>query len=318
MPAWSRPLVVGANLPWIEYGQDFGSSAWRPQGGVAQPDLRRRLRSALETLSACGAGIVRWWLLCDGRSGLRVDPAGRLRGLDDSFLVDVDAAVAVLSETGLRALFVLTDFLWFAPPRIVGGVQIGGRRDLVRSRALRADLLDSVFVPIARRYRAEPAIAGWDLLNEPDWATFGLGSFDPRRTVSAQTMRAYLSDLITAFRRERVRQPLSVGMARAGSLSLLSGLDLDLYQVHWYEGQDSLQTLAQGVAARDLARPLLLGEFPTRGATVPTSRILDLAQQAGYSGALAWSLLARDRATDTDACEAALAAWAARTNSGAA
>ncbi len=32
---------VGVNLPWIDYGQDFGASAWRPQGGVAQPDLAR-------------------------------------------------------------------------------------------------------------------------------------------------------------------------------------------------------------------------------------------------------------------------------------
>ena len=40
-------LEVGANLPWLDYGQDFGASAWRPQGGVAIPEREvngRRVR----------------------------------------------------------------------------------------------------------------------------------------------------------------------------------------------------------------------------------------------------------------------------------
>jgi hypothetical protein len=57
---------------------------------------------------------------------------------------------------------------------------------------------------------------------------------------------------------------------------------------------------------------MLLGEFPTRGASLGPRAILEIAREAGYSGALAWSALADDRATDSLACRDALRAWTAR------
>jgi len=304
-------FVVGANLPWIDYGQDFGTCAWQPRGGLARPERRERLRRALREIADSGASLVRWWLLGDGRAGLSEDGEGRITGLDDRLLADVDTGVLALGEAGLRAQFVLVDFLWLAPRRIVDGVRLGGRRDHVRDPARRARLLERVFAPIAERYGHEPAVASWDLMNEPEWATLGVGTLDPRRAVSRREMRAFLADTAAVFR-TRARQPLSVGLASARWLPLVDGLDLDQPQVHWYEGLDSLTTLARPVEAFGLGRPLLLGEFPTRGASVPPRAILEMARAAGYAGALAWSALADDRATDTRACHDALRAWCGR------
>ncbi len=305
-------LPFGANLPWIEYGQDFGASAWRPQGGVSQPDLGERMRDALARLAGAGAQLVRWWLLADGRSGLVFDADGSLVGLDEHVFPDLDAALEALDQNGLEAIFVLTDFLWFSRARVVSGVQLGGRRGLVGDRDQRARLLESVLAPIARRYGREPTIAGWDLLNEPEWATFAVGTLNPFRSVSRRTMRDYLAEMVDAFRLEEVQQPLSVGLGRARSLSLAAGIGLDAYQVHWYEHQEPFTTLALPVAERGLDRPLLLGEFPTRGTSVGPGRVFEVALAAGYSGALAWSLLSRDDASDGDACAAALTAWSSR------
>ena len=36
-------FFVGANLPWLHYGIDFGANAWRLKGGVAEPDQRSEL-----------------------------------------------------------------------------------------------------------------------------------------------------------------------------------------------------------------------------------------------------------------------------------
>jgi hypothetical protein len=302
-------LAVGANLPWLDYGQDFGASPWQPRGGLAaRPDRRERLRRALSDLAASGASLVRWWLLGDGRSGLREDEEGRIVGLDDRFFPDVDAAVEALRAAGLRAQLVLVDFLWLDVPRAVDGARLGGRRDHVRDPSLRALLLDRVFAPIAERYGREPAIAGWDLMNEPEWATLGVGTLDPRRSVSRREMRAFLAAAAAAFH-ERATQPLSVGLASARWLSLADGLGLDEAQVHWYESLDPVATLARPVETLGLGRPLLLGEFPTRGASLPPRAILDVARAAGYAAALAWSALASDRATDALACHAALRGW---------
>lgn len=298
-------LVVGANLPWLDYGLDFGTNAWQPAGGLARPDRRDRARRALLDLRDSGAALVRWWLLGDGRSGLREDGAGRICGLDDCFFPDLDAAMEALRDAGLRALFVLTDFLWLDGPRVVDGVRLGGRRDDVRDPDRRARLLDGVFAPIAERYGREPAVAGWDLMNEPEWATLGVGTMDPRRSVSPREMRAFLSDAAGALR-GLATQPLSVGLASARWLSLVDGIALDEAQVHWYESLDSVATLARPVASLGLGRPVVLGEFPTRGASIPAAEILRVAREAGYSAALAWSALADDRATDPAACRLAL------------
>jgi hypothetical protein len=300
-------FAVGANLPWLDYGQDFGGNAWQPGGGLARPERRERMRRALSDLAASGAEIVRWWLLGDGRAGLREDEGGIL-GLDDHVFPDLDAAVEGLHETGLRAIFVLVDFLWFDAPRVVSGVRLGGRRDHVRDAARRARLVDRVFVPLAERYAREPAIAGWDLMNEPEWATLAVGTLDPRRSVSRREMRAFLGETASALR-SRVTQPLSVGLASARWLSLLDGLPLDHHQVHWYETLDPLTTLVRPVETLARGRPLLLGEFPTRGSSVGPRSILDMAREAGYSGALAWSALADDRATDAAACHEAIRAF---------
>lgn len=304
-------LVVGANLPWLDYGQDFGASAWQPRGGLARPERRERLRRALGDLAGSGASLTRWWLLGDGRAGLREDGERRITGLDDRLLADVDAGVLALGEAGLRAQFVLVDFLWLDAGRMANGVRLGGRRDHVRDPSLRARLLERVFAPIAERYGREPAVAGWDLMNEPEWATLGVGTLDPRRSVSRREMRAFLAESAEVFR-ARATQPLSVGLASARWLSLVDGLDLDQPQVHWYESLDPLTTLVRPVESLGLGRPVLLGEFPTRGASVPPRAILEMAREAGYAGALAWSALADDRATDARACHDALRAWCGR------
>jgi hypothetical protein len=304
-------LVVGANLPWIGYGQDFGANAWQPRGGLARPERRERLRRALLDLAASGASLVRWWLLGDGRSGLREDVDGGVAGLDDRVFPDLDAAIEGLREAGLRAQLVLSDFLWLDAPRVVDGVRVGGRRDDVRDPDRRARLLEHAFSPIAERYGREPAVAGWDLMNEPEWATLAVGTLDPRRSVSRREMRAYLADVASLFR-ARVTQPLSVGLASARWLSLVEGFDLDETQVHWYETLDPATTLARPVASLGLGRPVVLGEFPTRGASLPATEILQVAREAGYSAALAWSVLAEDSATDPRACRSALCRWFGR------
>jgi hypothetical protein len=298
---------VGANLPWIDYGQDFGASAWRPYGGVARPDRREVMRRELGRLAEGGAALVRWWLLGDGRAGLLERP-GKLR-VDERLLDDMAAAVAALREAGLRALFVLTDFLWFRPRRQDGAVALFGRAHLVRDPSRRLDLFEHVFGPIAERFGREDAVYGWDLMNEPEWSTLGVGTLDPLASIPRRDMRAYLGELAALFH-ARATQPVTVGLASVRWLPLLEAIDLDFHQVHWYESNDDVASLSRPVATRGLGgRPLLLGEFPTRGCSLPPSEILARAAAAGYSGALAWSLLATDHATDGAACSAALASW---------
>jgi hypothetical protein len=311
-PGPHRPLpefFVGINLPWLSYGGDFGSNAWSPDGGVACGNARNRLADVFDRLVVQGIRHVRWFMLCDGRAGLRLEDDGRPAGLDEAFFRDADVALEVARTSGVRLLFVLLDFLWFAPGRIVNGVQTGGRRHLVADSLLRTALLDRVIAPILDRYGRDEAVFGWDLVNEPEWATLGVGTINSGQSVSPPAMRSYVAaaaELVHA----RTIHPATVGSASAQWLPLVCGLGLDFYQTHWYDRHESAAPLAHPVGQMGLDRPVILGEFPTRGSARTPSHILEVARTSGYRGVMAWSMLASDEYSDMAAVEPVLRRWA--------
>ena len=297
-------FTIGANLPWIAYGGDFGANAWRPAGGV-HTRLEDLLR-ALDRLALAGIRRIRWFMLCDGRAGIRFAPDGTPLALDDRFFTDVDAALAAASSRDMEIMFVLLDFLWCARASSVAGVQLGGRRDVLRDDAKRAALLDRVLTAIFERYGDSPQIFAWDIINEPEWVTCGLGA-RRRSCVSLATMQAFVRDAAALVHRH-TGQAVTVGSASARWLDAWRDLGLDFYQAHWYEHLERRAPLARPVRDLQLDRPVMLGEFPSRLASGELQRILETARAAGYSGAYVWSLLATDAATDFATAEAVLKA----------
>jgi hypothetical protein len=287
---------VGVNLPWIDYGLDFGANAWQPQGGVSSRDRRPRLEAACRDLAERGCDVVRWFLIGDGRAGVRFAADGTPAGFDDRFFADVDHAIAAAGRHRLRVLFVLIDFLWFRRARTFKGVRLGGHARTVADAARRARLIQNVFAPVFARYGQEPAIWGWDLCNEPEWAVRRV-SARPASTVRRRDMAAFLREA-AACAHEHASQPVTVGLASARGLGLVRGAGLDVYQVHWYDALQRRAPLDTPVSSLRLDRPVVLGEFPTRASRRRPSEIVAAAKRAGYAGALAWSMLAQDKASD--------------------
>jgi hypothetical protein len=295
----------GVNLPWLNYGGDFGANRWQPAGGVGQPGRRAALREVLGRLAGHGIPTLRWFMLADGRAGLRDSPSGDLLGLDDYVLRDADAALDELERARLTAIFVLVDFHWFRRARIVNGVRTGGRAALAADPALRVRLLERVLDPLLERYGRHTAIVAWDVVNEPEWVTRGT-RLPPRTSdVPRAAMRAFIRDVVELIH-HRTSHAATAGCASTRTLPLVEGLGLDVYQAHWYDRLDRKAPLDRPVARLGLDRPLILGEFPTRGSRRTPAGILDAARQAGYAGALAWSALADDQASDGNALALAL------------
>jgi hypothetical protein len=158
------------------------------------------------------------------------------------------------------------------------------------------------------RYGRESSIIGWDLLNEPEWATFGLGARDLRASLRRSLMRRFIGELVAAVHDE-TSQRATVGLASGRGLSLVRGLGLDLYQVHWYDASEGRCPLGTPASSFDLDAPVILGEFPTRGSARAPLAIVEAARRGGYAGALAWSALQNDAASDPAACAATLGGW---------
>lgn len=253
-----------------------------------------------------GVRQLRWFMLCDGRAGIRFALDGTPLGLDDVFFADVDAAVTAASDRDMEIMFVLLDFLWCARARLVDGVQLGGRAKVLRDAAKRDALLDRVLTPIFERYGGNPHIFAWDIINEPEWATCGLGA---RRSscVRLDTMREFVRATV-ALVHSHTGQAATVGSAAAHWLDAWRDVGLDFYQTHWYEHLERRAPLARPVHDLGLDRPVVLGEFPSRLPPIELRRILDTARLSGYAGAFFWSVLADDAATDFAAAETALKA----------
>ena len=287
MDANSPPLfTLGANLPWLHYGIDFGANAWRPHGGVGHPEERQTLDAAFDRLSAAGLDQVRWFLFCDGRAGIRFSDNGRPEGVDDFVFRDVDAALETALRYRMRLMFVLLDFLWCDTPRVMRRVQMGGRSDVLVNAAMRYALLDRVLRRLFDRYSDSTEILAWDIINEPEWIT----------SIGIDDLRTFLLESV-ALAHESARQPVTVGSAGTRWRELYKGLGLDFYQVHWYDslkGQPSLETPVERLG---FDRPVLLGEFPTRGSRRSSSDIIETARTAGYAGAFYWSLMSNDESS---------------------
>lgn len=277
------PFLIGANLPWVHYGIDFGANPWRPDGGVSQPEERTQLEDAFTQLAASGVRYVRWFLFCDGRAGIRFSDGGRPLGLDDFVFRDLDAALDIAARRGIRIMFVLFDFLWCEPASVTRGVQMKGRTPVMTDAIGREALLDVVVRPVVERYGDEPQILAWDVINEPEWIS----------TVDDVDMRGFVVDAV-ALIHSSTCHPVTVGSAGARWRDRYVGVGLDFYQVHWYDGLKHQPSLDTPVDQLGFERPVLLGEFPTKGSKRSAADIVETARVAGYSGAFYWSVLARD------------------------
>jgi hypothetical protein len=292
------PFLLGANLPWLQYGCDFGANAWQPEGGVAGPDQSRRLDRALARLADHGMSIVRWFLLCDGRAGVRFAKDGTPVGLDDWFWRDLEASVEVARRHRLALVFVLFDFWWWRRRRLVAGVACGGHRRAMARGVRRDALIDRVVRPILARCATDPGIAAWDIVNEPEWVTLGYGSANPVAGVLPSAMRGFIGQCAACVH-QHTSHPATVGLASWRGLRLAKGLGLDIYQVHWYDRQNSRAPLDARITGA-LDRPVWLGEFPTAGSSRTVPEILDTARAAGYAAALGWPAEAGDDWSDIE------------------
>ena len=228
-----RPFFLGANLPWLRYG-DFGANRWQPEGGLQDAAARTLLDESFARLADEGLDVVRIFLLCDGRAGIEFDESGIPVRLDHSVYRDLDVLLEHARQRGIGLVPVLFDFLWAAKPRIEGGVQLGGHSGVLRDSNQRTALLERVVGPIVGHARDHPSVMAWDVINEPEWATLGLGTWNPRHAVEQTDMHSFLADTVRVVR-ELSDHEVTIGSASARWLWFVADLELDFLSPHWYD-----------------------------------------------------------------------------------
>ena len=69
IPLWDSGYwyLLGVNYPWLNYGHDFGTTAWG-HDGVSSPKSRDTVEADLAYLQSQGVHVVRWFVFGDGRA----------------------------------------------------------------------------------------------------------------------------------------------------------------------------------------------------------------------------------------------------------
>ncbi len=318
-PFGPNRFLLGANVPWVHHGIDVGTSPWRPEGGLhAHPEDAALLRQVFERLRSDGVQTARFFLLADGRAGIRFAEDGTPEALDGSVLADIDVVLEAARSTGMQLILVLLDAGWVAPAATADGHPVRGHAETLRDPVKRGALLERVLRPILMRCADHPAIVAWEILAGADvhvaglapappaqrgpgvllrrW--LGLGDLSPAASahVSFDEMRAFLCDAVTLVRRH-TRALATVGVSRWSGLPLVRGLGLDVYSVAWPADEAELRL---AVSDLRLDRPLLLTSFPGTHPRRSIKTMLDTARCAGYGGAFVWSVLLHDAASGYD------------------
>lgn len=313
-------FLHGCNYPWstdgrtVFYGLDFGANAWGSHLGVST--RRAAVAHDFDAMAALGFTAARWFVFCDGRAGIVFDEAGVPAGLDPHMFRDMDAALEIARDAGIRLVLVALDHRWMfeglheAMADPVSGMLLEmrlphGRADvLLRPRGQDA-LFRHVLVPLLHRYGPAgarrdlaPSIAAWEFMNEPDWVI---------QEWEADVSAHVISPLPFEVAASLVARFSAAVHVHTSALSTLGGgrvrnlwawddeaLGIDLLQVHDYpdphrpERDDGV--LGRPASALRLTRPVLLGEFPSAAA----AQYLGFALAAGYRGAWPWSFSGTD------------------------
>jgi hypothetical protein len=278
------------NLPWVNYGQDFGRvNGWEWKG---VSNNRPAMESLFQRLSDSGVNSIVWFLLCDGRGALQFDGNGDLVGVTPEFWKDYDAAIELARKHEIGILWVLLDYKYMAPSKVEKGVSLFGHADFIQDGddvnqfGKRNAFFDRVLDPLVKRYPYESSILGWVLINEPDIAVKeGWVSFD--------SIQNFTSEAARRIRGIAFRQPISVAYSDPESLLEYSSKafdDLDFLIFHHYgAAQPPPLSRINSAMQRAMDKPVYIGEFDKDAPPTPYDTFISWARNQGFAGVWPWS-----------------------------
>ncbi|MEO5837363.1 MAG: hypothetical protein ABIQ73_28590 [Acidimicrobiales bacterium] len=276
--AWNgkQQYIHGANLPWFNFGRDFGGGP--DDGGASSAETKTAVNAALRAAHDGGMNVVRWWLFPGDAGQFTVDARNLPTGFKQTVYQDIDAALELARANQIAYTFTLFSGLTPLPSTWL--------TDEGRQRV--ALVLAELFT----RYRNNPQIMTWDVINEPEYEVWS-------GKVTAEVLRVFIAGIVDAAH-ATTSIPVSVGGASMDGLSLLTGLKLDYYTVHWYDQMKERKhclacvTYADVRDALKIDKPIVVGEYV--GSAGFGDRF-EMWRQHGFAGAMPWSLLP-DRTAD--------------------
>lgn len=268
--------LQGANLAWYNWPCDFGCNN---NGGVLQN--KTIISNKLAQAKDSGANVIRWWTFPGDPWQINRDASGPT-GLNPSIYADFDAALDLANQHDLYYNFTL----FSAPTALPQG--------WLTDATQRAKLAN-VLAPLFARYKDNPRVMTWEIINEPEWDIWSnkIAQAPVQATVKA------ISDAVNANSPALV----TIGSAHLDGLSMWFGQGLDYYSPHWYDYMSSGGWCARctdynALKTRwpQLDKPVVIGEYYGATQVDSLARLNDWYNK-GFAGSWPWTLFA-EKTTD--------------------
>jgi hypothetical protein len=288
-------FLNGLNLAWRNFADDIGPNTSTPN--VAH------FEDVFSQMEVSGANVMRLWLHTNGAntpawSGFTVTGPGA------NTIADLEVILDMAWEHNISMMLCLWSFDML---RESYGTTITDRAmAILTNSTYRQSYIDNSLIPMVTALQGHPAIAAWEIFNEPEGMSNEFG-WSGIRHVPMSDIQTFVNLCTGAIHRTDPSVLVTNGCwdMQAGTdvdghtnyytdaRLIAAGGDtdgtLDFYCIHYYDWAGTAHSPFQHSASYwGLDKPLVIAEF-FPNCTYCTSTSYESLYQNGYAGALAWS-----------------------------
>lgn len=304
-------FVAGVNMPWNEFGWDFGEHhLWG--NGYDSTYFDR----AFEELAENGVNTIRIWVHCDGRANPNFDKNGFVTGLDPNMLNELNDFLERANKYNLLVILTLWSHDMFENRTDDAGEFAGLHEDLLTESEKLESYLNLALTPMVQALNHHCNLLAYEIISEPEWCFPTLGISATTQSITIPKMQNFVAKCIQVIRKNS-NQQVTVGSAYAcgndygenrnywhesefEALGFGCGeVYLDFYSFHYFEWMDENEDVfTHDFDYWGLNKPILIAESATQTSDKNTLKTainqLQHARDNQYAGVLFWSYAAQD------------------------
>jgi hypothetical protein len=278
--------INGANIPWNDFGTDFGTSNYNGTW----------FNSAFAAMHAQGVNAARIWLHCDGRATPTFNGSGDVTGISSSLVPNLQDMLNKANSNGIKVYLSLWSFDLFN----------NNHASLVSNTTYTSDYVNNALNPILNGIGSYPALAVIEIINEPEWAV-SITPNTTKQSVTLAQMQAFIKTLTTAIHAKLPNMDVTVGSASV-KWSTANGKDAtvgdwwanlglssrDVHYYSWMVGSGYNYNPFQSGHTPSYygwTVPAVIGEYPALSTSPYTApgQMMAGAYNNGYAGSMPWS-----------------------------
>ncbi|MBN1782188.1 T9SS type A sorting domain-containing protein [bacterium] len=274
-----RIWLNGTNTPW---------HAWNDFGGSFNYDW---WNDEFRQLSDMHINCTRVWITCDGSNGgINISSDGYVNGVNPVFWTHVDQLMEIAESNEVYVMIALISFDHTKP----GNPNASKWTAMYNSGENRQSFVDNYAGPFVNRYKDNPYFFAVDVGNELEWAWENHGI----AWGNVMDLIARVVDGVKAGSDVLVCQGWGAGIkyntsARGGSGNFLANIDVDFYNIHYYDWQDQWfgNPFDHSPAYYSMnTKPCIVGEAPATGsAGYSAQQCYQKVFEQGWQGLMVWT-----------------------------